>query len=83
VREVSAEKRLPLRRRLPSLAQVMTHLEEAVAKKLCHALMAVFKFTQHLAQQPRDVFVGKGQDPRDDPQRDVVATGIVWAHQHP
>ena len=57
VREVSADERLAFGGRLPGFAQVLTHLNETVAKELFHALMPISKFAQHLAQQPCDVLV--------------------------
>ena len=73
VREVSADERLPFRRGLRAVVQVMLHLREAVAENLFNLLVPVLKLAQHLAQQPGDFLVRERHDAGDDPPRDVVA----------
>ena len=57
MRKIGADERLPLRQKLPPLAQAETHLREAGEEMLFKLLVAIGKFTQHPAQQPSDVLV--------------------------
>jgi hypothetical protein len=82
VREIRADERLPLRRRLPRLVQVMAHLHEAVAEDFSNILVPVLKLAHHLTQQLGDCFIRKSHDAGDYSASDIIAGGIIGTHEH-